>query len=267
MPIPLLLRRLLPALVLFSTVGCEAQNSFVYSPEPPGEYVLVWEENFDARDAAFDERWDIGTHTFEGNEAQFTEENIVVEDGMLKLKLRAEPAGQRQYSGAELRTDNQDGFIRYGRFETRMKPARGSGVISSLFTYRYDPWQEIDIEFKGRDTESMQANIFYNPGPEGSGRNAPFEVPPFPQDIPLPYDAAEEFHVYAFEWEPGVVRWYVDGEMVMESRDAARVPELPQQLMMNLWITDRSWAGPLDASALPTESQYDWVRFYKRENT
>ena len=148
-----------------------------------------------------------------------------------------------------------------------MKAASGSGVVSSLFTYRYAPWQEIDIEFKGRDTRKMQANIFYNRGPEGAANNAAFEVPPFPEDVPLPYDAAEEFHVYGFEWEPGVIRWYVDGEQVLESRDASRVPELAQQLMMNIWITNRSWAGPLDASALPAEAQYDWVRLSKRENT
>ena len=252
---------------LLTSVGCQAQDTFTYSPPPPGDYVLVWEEQFDARDAAFNERWDFGTHTFDGNEAQFVEDNIIVEDGLLTLRLTAEAAGQRQISGAELRTDNQDGFITYGRFETRMKAAKGSGVISSLFTYRYNPWQEIDIEFKGRDTNKMQANIFYNPGPEGNGRNRPYEVPPFPEDIALPYDAAEEFHVYAFEWEPGAIRWYVDGEQVLESRDASQVPSLPQQLMMNLWATNLSWAGPLDRSALPAESQYDWVRVYKRENT
>ena len=226
----------------------------------PDGWELVWQEDFDARDAAFEARWDVGTHTFGGNEAQFVAQNVVVEDGLLTLRLTAEPAGSRQYSGAELRTDNDTGFFTYGRFEARMKAARGSGVISSLFTYRYDPWQEVDIEFKGRDTNAMQANIFYNL----PGDNAPYEVPPFPADAPLPYDAADEFHVYAFEWEPGVIRWFVDGEQVLESERPNEVPFLPQQLMMNLWATDLPWAGPFDPSALPAEAQYDWVRVLRR---
>jgi hypothetical protein len=225
----------------------------------------VWEEDFDARDAAFDARWDVGTHTFDGNEAQFVAENVVVEDGLLKLRLTDEPAGNRSYSGAELRTDNQTGFFTYGRFEARMKAATGSGVISSLFTYRYQPWQEIDIEFKGRNTNAMQANIFYNGGRAGDPNNEPYEVPPFPEDVPLPYDAAEEFHVYAFEWEPGIIRWFIDGEQVLESQDPAQVPHLPQQLMMNIWITNLPWAGPLDPNAAPAEAQYDWVRVYRRD--
>lgn len=231
----------------------------------PDGFVLVWEEGFDVRDAAFEARWDVGTHTFDGNEAQFVEENVVVEDGLLKLRLTDEPAGTRMYSGAELRTDNETGFFTYGRFEARMKAATGSGVISSLFTYRYQPWQEVDIEFKGRDTHAMQANIFYNGGAVGDPNNDPYEAPPFPEDAPLPYDAAESFHVYAFEWEPGIVRWFVDGEQVLESQNPAEVPTLPQQLMMNVWITDLPWAGPLAPTAVPAEAQYDWVRVYRRD--
>ena len=249
------MRVLLPlALSVVLHAGALAQDT------PPG-WDLLWEETFDARDAAFEARWDVGTHTFAGNEAQFVADNVIVQDGLLTLRLTAEPAGSRLYSGAELRTDNETGFFTYGRFETRMKAARGSGVISSLFTYRYDPWQEIDVEFKGRDTRAVQANLFYNL----PGSNAPYEVPPFPADAPLPYDAADAFHVYAFEWEPGVVRWFVDGEQVLESQDPDQVPYLPQQLMMNVWATDLPWAGPFDPGALPAEAQYDWVRVYRRQ--
>ena len=242
--------------LLVLAAGAVAQDA-------PDGWELVWQEDFDARDAAFEARWDTGTHTFDGNEAQFVDRNVVVEDGLLKLRLTREPAGSRRFSGAELRTDNQSGFFTYGRFEARMKAARGSGVISSLFTFRYNPWQEIDIEFKGRDTRDMQANIFFN----RRGSNDPYEVPPFPRDTRLAYDAADEFHVYAFEWEPGVIRWYIDGVQVQESQDPGQVPFLPQQLMMNIWNTNLAWAGPLDADALPAEAQYDWVRVYRRPSS
>ena len=47
--------------------------------------------------------------------------------------LIAEP-----YRGGELRTDQA---FQYGRFETRMKAAPGSGVVNSFFLYR-DYWAE-----------------------------------------------------------------------------------------------------------------------------
>lgn len=233
-------------------------------PVAPDGWELVWEEDFEARDAAFDARWSVGTHTFDGNDAQFVADHVVVADGVLTLRLTADATAERRFSGAEIRTHNETGFLRYGRFETRMKAARGSGVISSFFTYRNSPWQEIDIEILGREPDTLHANLFYNAGPAGAANNAPFMVPPFPVKVPLPHDAAEAFHEYAFEWEPGAVRWFVDGRQVAESRDPALTPSLPTQLMMNLWITDAEWAGPRDASVLPVESHYDWVRVYRR---
>ena len=259
-------------LLTLIVVGCDVQDtpasdSAASDQNAPGQWVLVWEENFDARDAAFEERWDVGTHTFGGNESHFNPANVVVEDGLLKLRLTDEPYGQRQYSGAELRTDNQDGFFTYGRFEVRMKAAEGRGLVSSFFTYRYGPWQELDIEFRGKDTDQMQANIFYNSGPVGAPNNAAYNPLPFPKDTPIrcTCGAADAFHEYAIEWEPGVVRWFIDGEQVLESTDPAQVPDLPQQLMMNIWTSAYpNWLGELDEDALPAEAQYDWVRVYER---
>ena len=60
------------------------------------------------------------------------------------------------YRGGELRTDQS---FQYGRFETRMKAAPGSGVVNSFFLYRdywaeglngSEHWNEIDIELLGR---------------------------------------------------------------------------------------------------------------------
>ncbi|MDX1420764.1 MAG: family 16 glycosylhydrolase [Rubricoccaceae bacterium] len=269
--------RLLPLALLLpvALIGCDGQGPTASGADgaeeaAPADWVLVWEEDFSVRDAAFEERWDVGTHTFNGNESHFNPANVVVEDGLLKLRLTDVPYGQREYSGAELRTDNEEGFFTYGRFEVRMKAAGGRGIVSSFFTYRYAPWQEIDIEFRGKDTDQMQANVFFNPGPLGAPNNDPFNPFPFPKDAPIhcTCGAAEAFHVYAFEWEPGVVRWFIDGEPVLETRDPATVPDLPQQLMMNIWTSAYpNWLGELDEEALPAEAHYDWVRVYRRSTS
>src|SRR6185369_803329 len=67
-------------------------------------------------------------------------------------------AAQTQYSGAELRT--KDAYL-YGRFETRMRSAAGSGLLSSFFTYSdasYPTWNEIDLEILGRYANENQFN-------------------------------------------------------------------------------------------------------------
>jgi len=231
-------------------------------------YELFFEDNFDAPNEDF---WDRGTHTFQGNLAHFRPENITYEDGKMVLNLKKEAFQDRAYTGAELRTDNQDGFYSYGCYEVRMKSAGPSGTVSSFFGFRFNPWQEIDIEIVGKNNRSMLTNIYFNEGPAGEPNNDAFQVPPFPEAVGLSYDASEEFHNYAFEWLPGEIKWYRDGQLVkqatVEGARADQIPDIEMQIMMNLWVSDApSFAGEVDDSNFPVDSEYDWVRFYRPTN-
>lgn len=229
------------------------------------DYELFFEDNFNEPNEEF---WDRGNATFNGNLAYFRPENVTYEDGKMILNLREEQYQGRPYTGAELRTDNQDGFYGYGCYEVRMKSAGPSGTVSSFFGYRYNPWQEIDIEVVGKNNNSMLTNIYFNEGPEGEPNNDAYQVPPFPEGVGLSYDASEEFHNYAFEWLPGEIKWYRDGQLVkqatVEGASPNEIPDIDMQIMMNLWVSDSpSFAGEIDDSNFPVRSEYDWVRFYR----
>ena len=230
-----------------------------------GGYELIKEDNFDSFDEAF---WDAGTATFNGNRATFRRENISFADGKMIFTLKKEQFNGKPYTGAELRTDNTDGFYGYGCYEVRMKSAGPSGTVSSFFGYRFNPWQEIDIEIVGKNNNGMLTNIYFNEGPEGEANNDPFQVPPFPRNVGLTYDASQEFHNYAFEWLPGEIKWYRDGELVkvatVDGADPNQIPDIEMQIMMNLWVSSaESFAGPIDDSNFPVQSEYDWVRLYR----
>jgi beta-glucanase (GH16 family) len=68
-----------------------------------------------------------------------------------------------KYAGGEYRSTK---FYGYGLYEVNMKPAKNSGIVSSFFTYTgpsdKKPWDEIDIEFLGKDTTQFQANYYVN---------------------------------------------------------------------------------------------------------
>ncbi len=132
------------------------------------------------------------------------------------------------------------GLYGYGRYEVIMKAAKGSGLVSSFFThtgpYFGDPHDEIDIEFLGNDTTRLHMNYFNN-GIKGKS---------IIHD--LPYDAAEEFHLYAFEWEKDTIRWYLDGEMIYELPDGASPPPptTASRVIMNIWTgspAQYAWHG------------------------
>ena len=81
--------------------------------------------------------------------------------------------------------------------------------ITAFFLHRNDPWQELDIEFLGKDTSKVLLNVYFNPGSEGAGWNFGVRGKPVLSD--LGFDASHEYHKYSIEWEPHEIRWLVDG--------------------------------------------------------
>ncbi len=146
----------------------------------------------------------------------------------------------------------------YGRFEVAMRSAGVSGVISSFFLYNLDlgcNWpeenNEIDIEMTG-NSEDVLFTTHY-PGPW------------YITDTYSPsFNPHDSLHHYAIEWEPGIVRWFVDGALVT-TQDHSTIDELiyPLRVMMNLWAVDNeAWAGPWDTVSMPVTALYDYVKCY-----
>lgn len=152
----------------------------------------------------------------------------------LELEVRRRKVADKKIAGAEYQ---RRGFYHYGRYEVVMRAAPGSGTVSAMFTHTHgqfgDPHDEIDIEFLGKDLTRLHANYFTN-GREHGGIY-----------IPLGFDASKEVHLYAFEWEPGAIRWYVDDRLVHTATPADMpIPKAPGRLIVHLW------SG--------TPEQYDW---------
>ncbi|MCB0707483.1 MAG: family 16 glycosylhydrolase [Saprospiraceae bacterium] len=174
---------------------------------------------------------------------------------LLLLGLSATQMVAQDCIGGQLYS--QEAYL-YGRFEVAMKSAEGSGVVSSFFLYNLDSncnWpdenNELDIEMTG-NTADLYFTTHY-PGPW------------YFTDIYTPaFNPHNAIHDYAFEWEPGIVRWFVDGVLV-NVQDQSFVDDLihPMRIMMNLWAAEAvTWVGPWDPSIMPVSATYDYVRYY-----
>lgn len=178
--------------------------------------------------------------------------NVTFEDGHMQLIIDkdAKATGDIPYSGGEFRSRK---FYGYGRYEVCMKPIKNDGVVSSFFTYTgpsdNNPWDEIDIEFTGKDTTKVQFNYFTN----GRGNHE------YMHD--LGFDAAEDFHTYAFEWHEDKILWFVDGVEV-HSADK-QIPVTRGKIMMNAWCGTGvdSWLKAFDDSKLPLAAEYEWFSY------
>lgn len=185
--------------------------------------------------------------------------NVTYNDGQMQLNIS--PAGddvEQDYYGGEMRTGLYYG---YGDYSVSMKPSKDEGTASTFFTCTgpYDinadgepnPWDEIDIEFLGKDTTGVQFNYYV----DGQGGHEYW--------YELGFDASEEFHEYGFRWEEDSITWFVDGEAVysVNTEDNGPMPSTPGRILMNFWCGTADAEGWMGAySAETSQADYQWVK-------
>lgn len=176
--------------------------------------------------------------------------------------------GPCRYTSARINTRGKF-EQRYGRFEARIKLPRGEGLWpafwmlgSNFGAVRWPICGEIDImEHIGREPRTVHGTIH---GPGYSGGEG------ISKSYTLAADFADKFHVFALEWEPGALRWYVDG-VHYQTRTPADLPEdarwvfdQPFFIILNLAVGG-GWPGAPDASTrFPQRMLVDYVRVYEQ---
>jgi beta-glucanase (GH16 family) len=265
---------LLLLLFIFLLAACKAQAQPEAIATPEWElagWTLVWQDEFDGTEIDRT-KWtfDIGGHGWGNNEVQaYTDrsENARIEDGMLVIEAREEEFVRRNYTSARLKTQDLHSWT-YGRFEARMRLPYGQGIWPAFWmlgaNIQQQAWPasgEIDImEYIGRDANRVYATV-HGPGYSGGGGVGHY--------INMePGVLNEEFHVFAIEWEPGEIRWYVDDENFFTITPAS-VPgewvyDHPFFLLINLAVGG-NWPGyPDDSTVFPQFLLVDYVRVYQR---
>jgi endo-1,3-1,4-beta-glycanase ExoK len=163
-------------------------------------------------------------------------ENVDARNGGAFLEVKRENHGGLPYTAAEMQSGEQH---HYGRYEAIMQPAAGSGLVTAFFTFTGawfgDPHDEIDIEFLGTDTTKIHFNYFRN---GKTNQPAVFD---------LPFDAAAAPHLYAFEWRPDGITWFVDGVPYYATRPGdPGIPQTAGKVMISTWTgkeITQGWHG------------------------
>lgn len=286
----------------------EQQDTLADQSEETDEYVdkldrsdeglvLVWNDEFDG-DSLDTTKWDYqygtgseyGLDGWGNSELEYytdRPENVRVEDGKLIITAIKEekPYEGMPYTSGRIRTitnDNEELFsTTYGRVEARIKMPAGEGIWPAFWMLPVDDslyggWAasgEIDImEARGRLPEKVGGTAHYGKvWPNNTYKGDDYI---FPEGTDI-----TDYHVYALEWEPGILRWYVDDECYYT---------------MDKWFsqgkacaTDYTWPAPydvpfyillnmavggtfdpeanLDNAEFPAQMEVDFVRVYHKE--
>lgn len=276
-------------------------------PDPRPGWTLVWHDEFDG-DAVDRTKWDFdlgngfydyASHTWVpgwGNEElqYYTADpdNVRVRDGCLSIRAVKASLHGCGYTSARLKTRARDGTVlfakRYGRVEFRARVPWGKGLWPALWMLpvddAYGGWAasgEIDLmEIVGdRPREVLNSIHFGSAFPRRSLITTTHALPPG--------SLVSDWHVYACEWEPGEIRFYVDdthtgthrhwwscsrledGRGVEAAGEADLNPwpapfDRPFYLLMNVAVGGNFPGLPTPQTRFPAELVVDYVRVYDK---
>lgn len=252
------------------------------------QWRLVWNDEFDGPAGAPPDlqKWQpaIGGQGWGNQEWEYYTghaENAALDgNGALVITARAVPDpassgldcwyGPCRYTSARLLTRERFEFT-YGWVEARIRLPGGQGVWPAFWilggNYSAVGWPEcgeIDVmENIGREPGRIHGTV-HGPGYyRDDGLSGPF-------DLPAGQAFKDDFHVFALEWEPGALRWYVDGQRYFAVTPAqlpagARwVFDHPFFLLLNVAVGGL-WPGyPDETTVFPQAMLVDYVRVYQR---
>lgn len=267
------------ALLVWAPLLCTGQNS---SPIPRDKgWELVWSDEFNGPDGSLVDpsKWVVET----GGEGWGNEEleyytdraaNVFLRNGnlvirALKEKYPVADSKARNYTSGRLKTFGK--FSRaYGRFEARIKLPFGQGMWPAFWMLGDDiekaGWPscgEIDVmENVGQEPSTIHGSI-HGPGYTGNvGIEAPYTLSGGQR-------FADSFHVFAVEWSPDAIAFYVDQTMYAKRTRPELKPgwkwvfDKPFFVVLNLAVGGDWPGGPDSSTRFPQEMLVDYVRVYE----
>jgi len=271
---------LLYTLITSLAITCGSQTTT--TPTKSNGWTLVWSDEFDGPNGSPVDRskwaFDIGGQGRGNRELEYytdRSENASVHNGNLVIKtLREKYTGPdgvtRNYTSARLKTFGK--FLQtYGRFEARIKIPDGQGLWPAFWMLGDDidrvGWPacgEIDVmENIGKEPDIIHGSI-HGPGYIGdTGIEAPYK-------LPAKQRFADDFHIFAVEWDADSITFYVDQNLYVRRTRADLQPgwkwvfDKPFFLILNLAVGG-DWPGnPDSATVFPQAMLVDYVRVYQR---
>lgn len=246
-------------------------------------WTLTWQDEFDGTDGSPVDvsKWtaEVGGNGWGNRELQYYTnriENAYQENGSLVIKaIKEKYTGadkvSRDYTSARLIT-KKTFTTQYGRFVARIKLPRGQGIWPAFWMLGVDidkvGWPksgEIDImEYIGKEPSNIYATIH---GPGYSGKDGPSTV----YSLPGKNNFADDFHTFALEWEPDVLRFYCD-DVLFKTATPKDLPagtkwvyDRPYFILLNLAVGG-NWPGsPDDTTVFPQVMLVDYVRVYQKK--
>ncbi|GAB5400814.1 MAG: hypothetical protein Aureis2KO_23990 [Aureisphaera sp.] len=229
--------------------------------------VLVWADEFNDDGAPCSENWtyDIGTGNGgwgNGESQYYTDraDNIIVEDGVLKITAKTEDFQGSSYTSSRIKSENLFEFT-YGKVEVRAKFPTGAGTWPAIWmlgaNFDIIGWPncgEIDIaEHIGNDQDVVYGTLHY-PGMSGGNANG--------DEIDVP-NASTEFHNYSVQWDENEIVISVDDVPYHTVLNNGNLPFNGDFFLILNVAMGGTFGGSIDPAFVESTMEIDYVRVYQ----
>ena len=228
---------------------------------------LIWSDDFKTDGAPNPDKWgfDIGTGSngWGNGESQYytsRSENVIVENGVLKITAKKENYQGSQYTSTRLLTKGKFDF-KYGRVEVKAKLPIGGGTWPAIWmlgsnfeTVSWPACGEIDImEHVGNDQNKIHSTLHY---PNNSGGNAN-------GNSLAVANVSSEFHVYEVVWDENNITFTADGIQVHTFSNNNNVPFNHNFFLILNVAMGGSFGGAIDANFTESTMEIDYIKVFK----
>lgn len=234
---------------------------------------LVMQDEFNTDGAPDTNLWSYnigtGSNGWGNNELQFytdRPENIVIEDGMLKITAQRELFSGSSFTSARILTKGKY-EKKYGRIEARIKMPWGRGLWPAFWmlgansdTAIWPQCGEIDIvEYLGNQPSRIFGTVH---GPGYSAENS------ISKEYNLRFDRFDtDFHVFGIEWGENYINYYVDnvlyGRITPADVPGEWVFDQPFYIILNMAVGGNLPGPPNGETLFPQTMYVDYIRIYE----
>ena len=253
----------------FDDLTLNQTGGTVVTPPPPTQWNIVWDDEFNGT-AINPAIWTFENGNNGGwgnNELEYytsRTNNAYVSNGLLHIVARQESTNGFSFTSARMKTQGLYATPTYGRFEWRARLPAGVGMWPALWmmgtNFPLVGWPgcgEIDVvENNGSNPAFVQGSLHSNGGDPTAIHNF------------TGGESVTNFHTYLLDWEPGSIKWFVDGQ-VYETQSSQTPFNAPFFFLMNLAVGGQYVGSPTVSqikagTVFPAELQVDYVRVYEQ---
>jgi beta-glucanase (GH16 family) len=275
---------LTPLLAAAALLSLSCGGGATLQPPPATGFTLAWSDEFNGADGSSLDasKWtyDTGGNGWGNNELEYytnRTQNAQIKSANLVITAQRETytgsdGVTRNYTSARLKTQGLFNQA-YGRFEARIKIPAGQGMWpafwmlgNNISSVSWPKCGEIDImENIGKEPGTVHGSL------HSSSTTSRTSDASGPFSLPAGQHFADDFHLYAVEWEPGTIRFYVDSNLYSTFTQSqwpaggAWTFDHPFFILLNVAVGG-DWPGsPDNTTVFPQQMLVDYVRVYTKQ--